>query len=782
MIADGTRPGALQQLQLVWGSAACLRSDGATLDTLLLESAALPTSAAAEFGEFVPSGHESTVSIASLTDAGPAASATTFTPGGAKRGTAASANGKKPQPMQLTSKQPSKAGKQTMPAKLQPGPAAACSPRREMCDENSSMNQFSYCVWNKPFTKSACRGGCCFSSGKCASSSCAISGMGRDVAALVCYGTNSGVGIGGSARCAALGCKLAVPGCTTDAFGGNCVGTVAVLPGREAALHDDAARYIGAPCLDAAPSEYTLHADGSRAHNGKGEYAGRLWSICDCAASPLDVLPSPAASLLSVGGAALADATANITKNDVLLALSTLLPSVNLSEALGKSDVASARDAKLIPSFADVFKLPSIAAERIGGVMGNRAATSDSGSGKVGIAALGADGEQPAGEEGASSLPSMSGLLNILSSKVNSSINAALAAGEDEYDPEMDGPRYAPEPDPPAPADDATEGEGHVADNTSDGETVAETEDEETGAPTTAVNVLLDGVKSLLTKVGPALTQIANARANAAKSEAPPATVTTTTKAPAAAAAPATPAAMPVPVPTSVQPEPAAAAPQAASSAPVVQAPLPTPASSQSESTVPTVAAASSAQPAPMPQAAAPAAVAPAPAPVAVAAPLPPVAVPEPVSYTRRSGFSSFNTAVEQTIQQLNIPLYSYEYEETPAPAAAAPIAATEQMSAPMPAAAEGGVLSEPVSLTAEQPMSAPASAVEPTPMPMPASASAPEEQTMLAAVGPAAAAMSPSGEAAEPLPAAAQAAISAAPVVAESSSSPEAAVVPAAA
>ena len=59
------------------------------------------------------------------------------------------------------------------------------------------MNQFSYCVWNKPFTKSACRGGCFFSRGKCASSRCAISGMGRDGAGLVCSCPQSGVGIGG---------------------------------------------------------------------------------------------------------------------------------------------------------------------------------------------------------------------------------------------------------------------------------------------------------------------------------------------------------------------------------------------------------------------------------------------------------------------------------------------------------------------------------------------------------------------------------------------------------
>lgn len=172
-----------------------------------------------------------------------------------------------------------------------------CAVKRDMCDEDASMNQFSYCVWNKPYAKSACRGGCCISSGKCASSSCAISGIGRDVANMICYGTNNGFGFGGSNACAGLACKLEVAGCTTDAFGGNCVGSVVAF-GEESAVYAESRRYIGAPCLDATPSDTTLDAAGSPA-GIKGIYMGKLWTICDCSDEPGQIT-SPAAMLLNL--------------------------------------------------------------------------------------------------------------------------------------------------------------------------------------------------------------------------------------------------------------------------------------------------------------------------------------------------------------------------------------------------------------------------------------------------------------------------------------------------
>jgi len=241
--------------------------------------------------------------------------------------------------------------------------AGACKPRLDMCNEKASMNAFTYCVWNAPFSGSACRGGCCFSSGKCASSSCAISGMGRDVANMICYGANNGVGFGGNSNCAGLACKLATPGCTTDAFGGNCVGTVVPF-GSKDAISAESLKLIGAPCLDATPSDTTLDAAGAPASGEEGIYMGKLWTICDCTEGGTGLM-EPAARLLNLTTTRIS----NFTKNEVLAAFSTLLPQKNLTDEAapeGKSKVVT-----LLPSFADMFKLPALSGISLPNLIGS---------------------------------------------------------------------------------------------------------------------------------------------------------------------------------------------------------------------------------------------------------------------------------------------------------------------------------------------------------------------------------------------------------------------------
>jgi hypothetical protein len=165
---------------------------------------------------------------------------------------------------------------------------------------------------------------------------------------MICYGTNAGFGFGGSNLCAGLACKLAVPGCTTDAFGGNCVGTVVAF-GDKSAVSPSSQRYIGAPCLDATPSDTTLDEQGNPA-GISGVYMGKLWTICDCADNS-GVIETPAQLLVNLT----ATSIGNVTKNDVLLAISQVLPKVNLSDALNAT-----RTTELFPSFTDFFKMPQL--------------------------------------------------------------------------------------------------------------------------------------------------------------------------------------------------------------------------------------------------------------------------------------------------------------------------------------------------------------------------------------------------------------------------------------
>jgi hypothetical protein len=294
LLATGTnKAGPIQQLELVWGTANCVSAAGSEEDSE---------------GELTPESGSLSASDAAV-EAAEAA-----TPG------------------------------------THPG---SCKARTDMCNEKASMNAFNYCVWNAPFSAPRCKGGCCVSSGRCASSSCAISGMGRDVPNMICYGVNRGVGFGGSSTCAGLACKLATPGCTTDAFGGNCVGTVVAFGSSTEEVHPAAAKLIGAACLDATPSDDTLDAQGRvAAGEEQGIYMSKLWSVCDCSEGGGVGLPGPAARLLNLTTSRIA----NFTKNEVLAAFGTLLPQKDGVE----EEEGSAAKTSLLPSFAEMFKLPSL--------------------------------------------------------------------------------------------------------------------------------------------------------------------------------------------------------------------------------------------------------------------------------------------------------------------------------------------------------------------------------------------------------------------------------------
>ncbi|GBF88056.1 hypothetical protein Rsub_00768 [Raphidocelis subcapitata] len=155
-----------------------------------------------------------------------------------------------------------------------------CPPLPDMCAPGAESTSTAFCPVLAPFTKATCLGGCCISSGKCTSSSCQISGLGKEVQNTICYGLNPAIAIGASAACRGLACKLAVPGCTSDLLGGSCVGTVVDLRGDAAGRNPGGAKYIGQPCLDVTPSDKTLTAEGGL--TTKGEYVAKLWSICDC--------------------------------------------------------------------------------------------------------------------------------------------------------------------------------------------------------------------------------------------------------------------------------------------------------------------------------------------------------------------------------------------------------------------------------------------------------------------------------------------------------------------
>ncbi|KAI8473107.1 MAG: hypothetical protein J3K34DRAFT_193576 [Monoraphidium minutum] len=199
----------------------------------------------------------------------------------------------------------------------------SCPAQLDMCAPDASSTSTAYCPVLSPFTSAACVGGCCASSGKCTSSSCAISGVGQEVPNTICYGLNPAIAIGASPNCRGLACKLAIPGCTSDLLGGSCLGSVVDLSGSAAADNPAGAALVGYPCLDVTPSDKTLTAEGKLSLSG--EYVAKLWSICDCQA-PATIgstnIPVPHLGKL------------NIT--DITSLVNALKPSVNGGEGAGK--------------------------------------------------------------------------------------------------------------------------------------------------------------------------------------------------------------------------------------------------------------------------------------------------------------------------------------------------------------------------------------------------------------------------------------------------------------
>ena len=222
---------------------------------------------------------------------------------------------------------------------------------RDMCSSEATATSAAHCPALSPFAKSSCLGGCCVSSGKCASSSCAISGLGREVSNTICYGLNPGVAVGASPNCRGLACKLSIAGCTSDLLGGSCIGTVVDLSGDAAKANPAGARLLGYPCLDVTPSDKTLKADGTL--SATGEYVAKLWSVCDCAApAPVareGLLSFPKVGKLNVTDVkslvdALKPANSSHVVSGVLDALRTKVPALivpegeapaNLTKALG---------------------------------------------------------------------------------------------------------------------------------------------------------------------------------------------------------------------------------------------------------------------------------------------------------------------------------------------------------------------------------------------------------------------------------------------------------------
>jgi hypothetical protein len=196
--------------------------------------------------------------------------------------------------------------------------------------------------------------------------------------------------------CAGLACKLANPGCTTDAFGGNCVGTVVPFGSKDLVSHQ-AKKYIGATCLDATPSDTTLDVNGHPAEN-KGIYMGKLWTICDCSDQVAEI-PDLGATFLNFTTAGLN----NVTKNDMMLAVSQLLPKINLTDILKLGDEKK-EGTELFPSFTELFQIPQLPTITMPGFLSNNSSNSSA----------------PALQ-----LPSLQTLLSQFATKINSSSSSS---------------------------------------------------------------------------------------------------------------------------------------------------------------------------------------------------------------------------------------------------------------------------------------------------------------------------------------------------------------------
>jgi hypothetical protein len=122
--------------------------------------------------------------------------------------------------------------------------------------------------------------------GMCATTSCLIGGMGREVAGGDCTGllvTREAQHV-----CANLACALDVPGCVSPGalgFGGFCSGRVVAL-GEAPVLHAAAAVLLGLPCIETkwlrSPGMADIAALAA-ADAGAGAYVKGAWKVCGCA-------------------------------------------------------------------------------------------------------------------------------------------------------------------------------------------------------------------------------------------------------------------------------------------------------------------------------------------------------------------------------------------------------------------------------------------------------------------------------------------------------------------
>ena len=181
-----------------------------------------------------------------------------------------------------------------------PGLAGNCKPRPDQCSTSAAYGTKAYCSYMLPhFSAKVCLGGCCISSGRCGSSSCISSGLGKDVGLMPCFGSNQ-LSNPLTDKCANLGCELYTPGCKNGK--GSCVGRVVPLVGNTLLMHPIGRTLLGLPCLDMsmdpAPSlDRVPLRDGTLSR--AGIYVGGPWKVCDCIdtssvlSSPLDLLAKP---------------------------------------------------------------------------------------------------------------------------------------------------------------------------------------------------------------------------------------------------------------------------------------------------------------------------------------------------------------------------------------------------------------------------------------------------------------------------------------------------------
>lgn len=160
-----------------------------------------------------------------------------------------------------------------------PAPAVVTAPKEpalpvcpqvlDSCATTVGVDSQAYCPIVSPFAKRVCIGGCCASGGKCTSSSCTISGIGKEVANVICYGINQAQTIGATPDCLSLGCYLTVPGCTSNLLGGSCLGTVVDMTGGKLSATNPAGlALLGKPCLDVTVSDTTLKSDNTNSQVG----------------------------------------------------------------------------------------------------------------------------------------------------------------------------------------------------------------------------------------------------------------------------------------------------------------------------------------------------------------------------------------------------------------------------------------------------------------------------------------------------------------------------------